>query len=141
MLYRVCRPLKFGKHVSQLRHGATCWLSLAEADSHTQKGEPYCLRAGSGLKAMRRSVKLLVLVPLLVLLATAVYVCLFTYPGRRRESVPSIGSKQITPVSKAEPVTVQAPSRPSGTSSPTVIRTSVTGKLPAGAVSKFGVTL
>ena len=85
---------------------------------------------------MRRSVKLLVLVPLL---ATAVCVCLFTYPGRRRGSVPSIGSRQSTPVSK-EPV-VQAPSRPSDTSSPTpVSHTSVTGKLTTGAITKFRVS-
>ena len=94
-------------------------------------------RLSVSYKTMRRSVKLLVLV---LLLAIAVYVCLFTYPGRRRESVPSMGSKQITPVSK-EPVTVQTPSRPFGGSSPTVIRTSVTRKLPTGAVSNFGVTL
>ena len=78
-------------------------------------------RKGRGLKIkwyvkknMRRSVKLFVVV---LLLAAAVCVYLLKRRGKGHANVFSTISRQSTPVSK-EPV-VQAPSRPSDTSSPT----------------------
>ena len=83
---------------------------------------------------MRCSVKLYVVV--LLLLAAAVCVYLSKSLGKGHTNVFSTISRQNTPVSE-EPVTVQALSRPPDTSSPTVIHTSVTGKLTTGAITKL----
>ena len=77
---------------------------------------------------MRCSVKLLVLV---LLLAAAVCVYLLKFLGK--------GHANVLPGSETQPPkksVVQAPSRPPGTSSPMVIRTSVTSKPITGAITK-----
>ena len=77
---------------------------------------------------MRYSVKLLVLV---LLLAAAVCVYLLKFLGK--------GHANVLPGSETQPPkksVVQAPSRPPGTSSPTVLHTSVTSKPITGAITK-----
>ena len=75
---------------------------------------------------MRRSLKLFVL----VLLLAAVCVYLLKFLGKGHANVFSRSETQLSKKS-----VVQPPSRPPGTSSPTVIHTSVTSKPITGAIT------